>query len=39
MLYYSDTLMIAPCEPEQVGILSVIVAYKYLRNKYVHFVG
>ena len=34
-----DFLMMAPCGQKHVGILSVILHYEYLRNKFVHFVG
>jgi hypothetical protein len=34
-----DSLMMVPCEPRHVGIFGVMLYYKYLRNKFVHFVG
>ena len=34
-----DSLMMFLCRPKRVGIFSVILLYKYLRNKFVDFIG
>jgi len=31
--------MMVPCKPQHVGMFSVILQYKYLRNNCVHFVS
>jgi hypothetical protein len=34
-----DSLMMVACGPKHVKVFSVILQYKYLRNKFVHFVS
>jgi hypothetical protein len=39
VLFDTCSLMMPLCESKHVGILSVIMQYKYLRKIIVHFVG
>jgi len=34
-----DSLMLVPCRTKHVGILSVILKYKYLMSTFVHYIG
>jgi len=39
VLLWLNSLMMFPCGPKHVGMISVILYHKYLCNKFVHFVG
>jgi hypothetical protein len=39
VLLWFDTLMMVPCGTKRVGIFSVILLYKYVRNNFVDFIG